>query len=131
MKTIYPAIYILTCDNTLMLPRIALVHGSCETLKQDERSILRSVDDAQSSNDNVMMSDLSARNAIEKFTVFETGPKSFSHKTSGSLHGARSFPITWQAVQFARQNPYPLTFSNLHFIPAREIFLPGIFSKCC
>lgn len=63
---------VLARDNTrLLLPRIALGHyRSCETLKQDERSILRSIDDAQSSNDNVMMSDLSARNAIEKFTVF-------------------------------------------------------------
>ena len=74
----------------------------------------------QSNNGNVMMNDLSARNVIEKFTVFETGPKSFSRKTSGSLHGARSFPITRQAVQFSHQNPYPDIFQS---VPAKEIFL--------
>lgn len=100
----------------LLLPRIAHEHHrSCEILKQDERSILRNVDN-ESSNDNVMMSDLSARNAIEKFTVFETRPKSFSRKTSGSLHGARSFPITWQTVQFSRQNPYPDIFQSVLYL---------------
>lgn len=74
-----------------------------------------------------MMSDLSVRNTIEKFIVFETRPKSFSRKTSGSLHGARSFPITQQAVQFSRQNPYPDIFQSVFY--AKKIFLLGIFSK--
>lgn len=118
----------LTHDNILLLPRIALEHHrSYETLKQDGRSILRSVDDTQSNNDNVMMSDLSARNAIEKFTVFETGPKSFSHKTSGSLH-SEVFQLHGKPSSFPVRT-HTLTFSNLY--SAKELFLLDIFSKCC
>lgn len=84
---------------------------------------------ARSNNDNVIMSDLSACNATEKLAVFETGQGALA-ATSGSLHSARSFPITRRGRRNFPVRALTLTFFNLYF--AREgIFLLGTFSKRC
>lgn len=74
------------------------------------------------------MSDLSARNATEKFVIFETGQRATLAATSGSLHSARSFSITWRGRRNFSVRALTLTFFNL-YSTREEIFLLRTFSS--
>ncbi|EZA60777.1 hypothetical protein X777_14018 [Ooceraea biroi] len=82
-------------------------------LRRDGRLILCGDDDARPNNDNVMMSDLSARNAIEKFTVFETGPTGFNRNFRQLIPAPEVFQLHASSEDVRAKSPLSDSRSSL------------------
>jgi len=76
-----------------------------------------------------MMNDLSVRNAIEKFTVFETGPgEKALTATSGSLYRRQKFSnYTARLLQFSPLESLSWRFPICTIRPQKNLFAPALF----
>lgn len=104
--------------------------GTSDVQTREKRSIPDGIDDARpDNNDDVMMNDLSARNAIEKFTVFETGPSGFSRNFRQLIRRQKFSNYTARPSQFSPTGaPHPDILQSVLRPRAREgTFLPRLF----
>lgn len=101
------------CNDALLLPRNRIRTRNVKT--RDKRSIPGGTDDDDDdddarldNNDDVMMNDLSACNAIEKFAVFETGPSGFRPQLPAAYTAPEVFQLHDKTVaSFPQQQDGP------------------------